>query len=68
MDVKDKLIEITLKNGKAYASELVIEVLDPALQKVVADSSNPFDDVMYAAIKEPLKKAILDAIAKISVK
>lgn len=67
MDVKEKLIEITLKHGKAYAVELVTEALDPALQKVVADTSNPFDDVMYAAIKEPLKKAMIDAINKITV-
>lgn len=67
MELKDKLIELTLKHGKAYAVDIVIEALDPALQKVVADTSNPFDDVAYAAIKEPLKKALIDAIGKISV-
>lgn len=67
MDIKAKLIELTLKHGKAYATDMVIEALDPALQKVVADTSNPFDDVAYAAIKEPLKKALIDVINNLKV-
>jgi hypothetical protein len=67
MDIKAKLIELTLKHGKAYAIDMVIEALDPALQKVVADTANPFDDVAYAAIKEPLKKALIDVINNLKV-
>jgi hypothetical protein len=65
MDVKDKMLEVVKKHGKAMAIEMVEEVVFAALEDVVKDSSNPFDDMMFNVLKEPLKKAILDQINKI---
>ncbi len=56
---------ILIKNGKATAKELLVEALEPALQKLVADTTTPFDDIAYLAIKDPLKKALMDVIEKL---
>jgi hypothetical protein len=65
MEFKDKALEVVKKHGKAMAAEMIEEVVFLALEDVVKDTSNPFDDMMYNALKEPLKKAILDQINKI---
>ena len=65
MNVQEKMLEVVKKHGKAMAMEMVDEIVFAALEEVVKDSSNPFDDVMYGVLKEPLKKALVDLINKI---
>lgn len=65
MDIQAKLLDAVKKHGKGLAVEIVEEVVFAALEEVVKDSSNPFDDVLYATLKEPIKKALLDQINKI---
>lgn len=64
-DVLTAGLEVLKKNGKNTATELVEICLFPALEKVVKESATPFDDVVLAALKEPLKAALLDLIGKI---
>lgn len=65
MELQAKLAEIAVKHGKAFVNEALVEVAFPALQEAVKVSSSPIDDVVLAALEEPLKKAILDLINKI---
>lgn len=52
--------EIVLKHAQACAKELAKEIYLPKIRKVVADSPNPYDDVVLGAL-EPL---IADALEK----
>lgn len=65
MEVGKELGEIAKKHGKAMAIEMVDQVLFIALDDVVAKSATPIDDVVLAALKEPLKKSLKDALEKI---
>lgn len=65
MEVGKELGEIAKKHGKAMAIEMVDQVLFIALDEVVTKSATPIDDVVLAALKEPLKKALKDALEKI---
>lgn len=56
MEAKD----IVLKHAQACAKELAKEIYLPKIRKVVADSPNPYDDVVLGAL-EPL---IADALEK----
>jgi hypothetical protein len=60
-----KMKVIVLKHGKAMVQELVVELGFPELEKIVADSPQKIDDLVLAAMEEPLKKAILDLLAKV---
>lgn len=55
---------IVLKHMQACAKELAKEIYLPKIRKVVADSPNPYDDVVLGAL-EPL---IADALEKDFVK
>ena len=67
---KDEILEILKANVKLELDldGLVLDVIEKvaleALEKVVADSSNPFDDVAYAALKEPLKAQLKKLLQK----
>jgi hypothetical protein len=61
----EKLKDIAVKHGVGLAEELIVELAFPALQQVVKESSSPIDDVILSALEEPLKKALLDALAKL---
>jgi hypothetical protein len=61
----EKLKDIAVKHGVSLAEELVVELAFPALQQVVKESSSPIDDVILSALEAPLKKALLDALAKL---
>ena len=65
--VKDILIENVDLGGIAFG--IIDDVLEEALQKVVADSSNPFDDMLMASVypilEAELKKLITEQIAKL---
>lgn len=50
--------------AKAMALELVLEAAIPALEQAVAKSSTPIDDVVVAALKAPLKQALVELIEK----
>jgi len=65
VSVGAQLGEIAKKHGKAMAVEMVDQVLFIALDEVVAKSATPIDDVVLAALKEPLKKALIEALQKI---
>lgn len=62
-----KLKQIAIKHGVALAEELAVEIAFPALEDVVAKSENKIDDALLASFEGPLKKAILDQLAKIKV-
>jgi hypothetical protein len=62
LEVKAK--EVLVKHAKALASELIADVLPAALELAAAKSENKIDDAVVAMLKEPLKAALLDLLAK----
>lgn len=63
-----KLKELALKNGKAFALELIVEVAIPALEQAVAKSETKIDDAVVIALKEPLKMALIELVNNIDAK
>jgi len=63
--LQEAALDILKKHGKAMSMELVAELVVPALEKAAKDSATPIDDLVVAALKEPLKKALLDLLAKV---
>lgn len=61
---KAKLVELAMKhlNLPGLIADVVDEVLEPALDKIVADSENPYDDMAKAALYPVLEKALKDII------
>lgn len=59
------VVEILKKHAKAMALELVEVAAIPALEAAVKNSATPIDDVVLAALKEPLKAALVELIAKV---
>jgi len=57
INIKDKAKSILLENinieGLAFG--MIDDILEEALMEVVADTDNPFDDVMMASIYQPLE-------------
>lgn len=47
---------------------IVNKVLEPALNKIVADTSNPIDDSIVALLLPLLKKEVASALAKLEDK
>ncbi len=64
MELGPLAMEIVKKHGKAMALELVEMAAIPALEEAVKKSASPIDDVVVAALKEPLKQALKDMIEK----
>ena len=68
---KEKLIEIALKrlDIAGLVGDVIDEVAEPALKKFVADSANPYDDMLVAALlpvlKVEVKKIVEDQLAKV---
>jgi hypothetical protein len=62
MELKEVALEIVKKHGKAMAAELIEAVAVPALEEAVKSSATPIDDVVLAALKEPLKAALLKLV------
>ena len=50
--MKNKVLLLVVKyfNIKGFMSEMVCEVLDEALDKVVKDTANPYDDMAKASL------------------
>jgi hypothetical protein len=65
LELKDLAKEVAIKHGKALALEMLDLVLIPALEKAVAKSETPIDDVVLGALKNPLKEAVKELIEKI---
>lgn len=65
MDIQAMALEIVKKHGKAMAIELVDAVLFEAIDEVVKKSETPIDDLVVAALKEPLKAALKGLLEKI---
>lgn len=57
---KQKLVEILDKhvNQEAILKDIVLEMLMPKLEKMVAESENKVDDAAWALAKEVLMKAV----------
>lgn len=62
-----KLKEIALKrldlNG--MGSDIIDLILEPVLDDIVKDSSNPYDDVAKAALYPILEKGLKDKLGKL---
>lgn len=64
MDAAQALKDAALKHGKALAKEVIEAILFEAIEEAVKNTSTPFDDMAVAALKEPLKQALLAALDK----
>lgn len=62
---KFKLLAKTHIDLEGFINGTLDEVLEPALQKVVDDSSNPFDDVMMAALWPVLEAEAKSKVAEL---
>lgn len=49
---------------KPIVNKAIDEALEPALQKIVADSSNKFDDIMLASIYPSLEREVKEKVSK----
>jgi hypothetical protein len=64
---KQKLIELAIKhlNVPGLLADVIDQVLEPALDKIVADSANPYDDMAKAALYPVLEKALKDKVGEL---
>ena len=62
--MKDKVLKVLAQSIdlKGLANGLIDEVIEEALKKVVADSSNTFDDMAMAALWPVLEKEVKEMI------
>ena len=69
--MKKKLIAILLKhfNLAGLFNDMLDEVLEPALQKVVDDTKTPFDNIamasVYPVLEAEIKKSVNEKIAEL---
>lgn len=61
MNVKKILLDSV--DVEKLVSSLIVEGLEPALKKLVADSSNPIDDAVFAMVYPPLKLELQKLVA-----
>lgn len=61
-ELKKQILESKVEELPILAIELALE---PALKKVVSDSSNPVDDAIFAMVYPPLKLELHKALAKL---
>jgi len=52
-------------NVPGLVSEVNSQVLGPALKKIVEDTSNPFDDVLFNAVYPLLTKTLNEEVQKL---
>jgi len=62
--MKNKLLKLVIKyfNIKGFITEVVTEVLDEALEKVVVGTKNPLDNVAKAALWPVLEEEAVKLI------
>ena len=70
---KKKLVEIAFKNISVggLLADILDEILEPALKKVVEDTENTYDDALmavYPLLSEQLKKVLEEEIEKLKDK
>ena len=67
---KAKALELVVKhlNVPGLLSDVVDEILEPALDKMVADSSNPYDDMAKAALYPVLETELKSKVAELWAK
>jgi len=67
MDVKKVVLDSI--DFEKLVTGLLVEGLEPALKKVVEDSSNPVDNAIFAMVypplKEEIKKLILEKVKEL---
>lgn len=61
-EIKKQILESKVEELPILAIEIALE---PALKKVVEDSSNPVDDAIFAMVYPPLKLELHKALAKL---
>lgn len=63
--MKRKIFKLIVKyiDLKGLLTEMVTEVMDETLDKVVADTSNPYDDMMKGAMWPVAEKELAKVIA-----
>lgn len=63
---KKKVIDLVVKNVNlpGLVFDIIDEVLEPALDKIVAESSNPFDDMAKASLYPLLEKELKELAQK----
>jgi hypothetical protein len=66
MDGKE-VVKLVLKSidEKALVAGVLEQILEPALKKLVADTTNPFDDALYAMAYPQLKTFLMEEIEKL---
>lgn len=64
-ELSDKAKAVALKHAKAMAIELVEEVVLEALKAAALKSENKIDDMAIAALGEPLKASLKEALEKL---
>ena len=70
--MKEKLKEIALKNFNiaGFGVDLLDLILEPALEEMVKDSSNPYDDMakaaLYPVLAPILKKLLEEKVAELT--
>jgi hypothetical protein len=60
-----KLEVLAIKHGKAFAKEALVECAFPALKEAAKASATPIDDIVLAALEQPLKDALIALLDKV---
>ena len=62
--MKNAVLKLIVKhfNIKGFMSEMVADVLDEALEKMVQDSKNPYDNVAKASLYPVVEEKLLEVI------
>ena len=64
-DLKAKALEITLKHAEMALKDVMVELAFPVLKAAVEKSESKIDDMVLAALEEPMKKAVLELVDQI---
>jgi hypothetical protein len=65
MSLEQEALEVLKKHGKAAALDLIPLLADKGLDEAAKAIPGQVDDVIIGALKEPLKKAMADLLAKV---
>jgi len=67
MDIKDKLLDNLHKHMDVpgFLGAVMDDILEPALEKIVNDTSNPFDNILKDAVYPPLEAEIKKRLKEI---
>jgi len=57
--------QIVITHAKQMALELIEAALIPALEAAVQKSETPIDNVVLAALKQPLKDGLIELISQV---